>query len=95
MKILRNVRALATNAGYPWHIPFPSPGRVNSPNGVELLTFAFFGEAVCLIGLTDERHTKSRNTPKIKLSQHRETSRENRHLFWVLLSLGPGVLGWE
>lgn len=64
VKILRNVKALATNAGYPRHIPFLSPGPVNSPNGVELFTFAFFREAVCLTGLTDERHTKSRNAPK-------------------------------
>lgn len=64
VKILRNVKALATNAGYPRHIPFLSPGPVNSPNGVELFTFAIFREAVCLTGLTDERHTKSRNAPK-------------------------------
>lgn len=52
MEILRNVRVLATNVGYLWHIPFLAPGRANSPNGVELLMIVFLEEVVCLMGLT-------------------------------------------
>lgn len=97
VKILRNVRALATNAGYPWHIPFLSPGRAYSPNGVELHTLVFLTEVVCLMGLTAERHTKSTNIPTYNyLNMERLPERaEIGDRFWVLLSLEPGVKGWK